>query len=52
MRTLLPGARLGNCLRHALTQLPKSLTALASLVRKALRAPFHPLLCRVQPRKR
>src|SRR2546428_744713 len=35
-RTLCPGARLGHCLRHALTKLPKQLTALASPVRTAL----------------
>ena len=36
MRTLFPGARLGNCLRHALIKLPKKLAAIASPVRKAL----------------
>ena len=36
MRTLFPGARLGNCLRHALNKLPKKLAAIASPVRKAL----------------
>ncbi len=41
LRTLFPGARLGNCLRHALTKLPKKLTAIASPVRKALRSQFH-----------
>src|SRR5205085_1329966 len=30
MRTLCPGARLGYCLRHALTKLPGTLTAIAS----------------------
>jgi hypothetical protein len=35
MRTLFPGARLGNCLRHAINQLPGKLTAIASPVRKA-----------------
>jgi hypothetical protein len=44
MRTLFPGARLGNCLRHAITKLPKQLTAIASPVRKALRSQFHTLL--------
>src|SRR6195256_4233203 len=29
-RTLFPGARLGNCLRHAITKLPKKLTAIGS----------------------
>ncbi len=40
MRTLFPGARLGNCLRHALHKLPGKLVAIASLVRKALRTQF------------
>ena len=44
MRTLFPGARLGNCLRHALNKLPKKLAAIASPVRKALRSQFHTLL--------
>jgi hypothetical protein len=35
LRTLFPGARLGTCLRHALTKLPKKLAAIASPVRKA-----------------
>jgi hypothetical protein len=43
-RTLFPGARLGNCLRHALNKLPKILSAIASPVRKALRTQFHTLL--------
>ena len=34
MRTLFPGARLGNCLRHALNKLPKKLTAIASPMRR------------------
>jgi hypothetical protein len=51
MRTLFPGARLGNCLRHALITLPKKLVAIASPVRKALRAQFHTLLYRVRQRK-
>jgi hypothetical protein len=34
-RTLCPGARLGNCLRHALIKLPKNLAAIASPVRQA-----------------
>jgi hypothetical protein len=38
MRALFPGARLGNCLRHALNKLPKKLAAIASPVRKALRS--------------
>jgi hypothetical protein len=41
LRTLFPGARLGNCLRHALTKLPKKLTVIALPVRKALRSQFH-----------
>src|SRR3989441_8202984 len=36
MRTLFPGARLGNCLRHALNKLPGKLVAIASPVRKAV----------------
>jgi hypothetical protein len=46
MRTLFPGARLGNCLRHARNKLPRTLAAIAPLVRKALRTQFHPLLYR------
>jgi len=51
IRTLFPGARLGNCLRHALIKLPKKLAAIASPVRKALRAQFHTLLYRARQRK-
>ena len=51
MRTLFPGARLGNCLRHALNKLPKKLVAIASPVRKALRSQFHTLLHRARQRK-
>jgi hypothetical protein len=51
MRTLFPGARLGNCLRHAITKLPRKLTAVASPVRKALRSQFHTLLYRARQRK-
>src|SRR6266481_5001861 len=51
MRTLFPGARLGNCLRHALNKLPRKLTAIASPVRKALRSQFHTLLHRARQRK-
>jgi hypothetical protein len=51
LRTLFPGARLGNCLRHALTKLPAKLTAIASPVRKALRSRFHTLLSRARQRK-
>jgi hypothetical protein len=51
MQTLFPGARLGNCLRHALTKLPGKLAAIASPVRKALRAQFHTLLYRARQRK-
>jgi hypothetical protein len=50
MRTLFPGARLGNCLRHALIKLPKKLAAITSPVRKALRAQFHTLLYRARQR--
>ena len=51
LRTLFPRARLGNCLRHALTKLPKKLTAIASPVRKALRSQFHTLVYRARQRK-
>jgi hypothetical protein len=51
LRTLFPGARLGICLRHALTKLPKKLAAILSPVRKALRSQFHTLLYRVRQRK-
>jgi hypothetical protein len=51
MRTLFPGARLGNCLRHALTKLPKKLVAIASPVRLALRTQFHTLWYRARQRK-
>lgn len=48
MRTLFPGARLSNCLRHAINKLPKKRAAIASPVRKALRSQLHPLLDRVR----
>jgi hypothetical protein len=51
MRMLFPGARLGNCLRHALTKLPGKLTAIASPVRTVLRSQFHTLLYRARQRK-
>jgi hypothetical protein len=51
MRTLFPGARLGNCLRHAINKLPAKLVAIASPVRKALRSQFHTLLYRARQRK-
>jgi hypothetical protein len=51
MRTLFPGARLGNCLRHAITKLPGKLTAIAFPVRKALRSQFHTLLYQARQRK-
>ena len=51
MRPLFPGARLGNCLRHALIKLPKKLAAIASPVRQALRTQFHTLLYRARQRK-
>jgi hypothetical protein len=50
LRTLLPGARLGFCLRHALLKLPKQLAAIASPVRQSLRVKFHTLLYRVRQR--
>ena len=51
LRVLFPGARLGNCLRHAINKLPKKLAAIASPVRKALRSQFHTLWYRVRQRK-
>jgi hypothetical protein len=51
MRTLFPGARLGNCLRHALNKLPKKLAAITSPVRKALRSQFHTVLYQARQRK-
>jgi hypothetical protein len=51
MRTLFPGARLGNCLRHAMNKLPGKLTAIASSVRKTLRSQFHTLLYRARQRR-
>jgi hypothetical protein len=51
MRMLFPGARLGNCLRHALNKLPKKLAAIASPIRQTLRSQFHTLLYRARQRK-
>jgi hypothetical protein len=51
MRTLFPGARLGNCLRHAINKLPAKLVAIASPVRKRLRPQFHTLWYRTRQRK-
>src|SRR5207249_5962760 len=38
IRTLFPGARLGNCLRHALNKLPSKLMGVSAPVRKGLRS--------------
>jgi hypothetical protein len=51
LRTLFPGARLGNCLRHAINKLPAQLTAITSPVRQALRTQCHTLLHRARQRK-
>jgi hypothetical protein len=51
MRALFPGARLGNCLRHAIAKLPGKLAAIASPVRKALHSQFRTLLYRARQRK-
>src|SRR5215831_10924384 len=51
MRALLPGVRLGYCLRHALLKLPGKLMGIASPVRKALRSQFHTRLHRARERK-
>src|SRR3989475_4084803 len=50
MWALFPGARLGNCLRHALNKLPDKLIGLAAPVRQGLRAKFHTLLHRCRQR--
>jgi hypothetical protein len=50
MKTLFPGARLGNCLRHALNKLPDKLVGLAAPLRKSLRSTFHTLLHRCRQR--
>ena len=42
MRTLFPGARLGNCFRHAINKLPTKLVAIGSPERKALRSSSTP----------
>jgi hypothetical protein len=51
LRTLFPGARLGNCLLHAVNKLPGKLVAIASPLRKALRSQFHALFVRARHRK-
>src|SRR4029453_4819185 len=51
MKTLFPGARLGNCLRHALNKLPDKLVGLAAPLRQSLRSTFHTLLHRCRQRK-
>src|SRR5215510_3954286 len=51
MRTLFPGARLGNCLRHAINKLPGKRTAIPSAMRKTLRSQLHTLLYRARQRK-
>src|SRR3989441_3960934 len=50
MRTLFPGTRLGNCLRHALNKLPDKLIGVSAPVRKGSRAKFHALLHRCRQR--
>jgi hypothetical protein len=50
MRTLFPGARLGYCLRHALTKLSSKLMGVSAPVRKGLRSQFHTLLHRCRQR--
>ncbi len=50
MRTLLPGARLGSCLRHALNKLPDKLIGVSASVRQGLRSQFHALLHRCRQR--
>jgi hypothetical protein len=50
MRTLFPGARLGLCLRHALTKLPDKLIGVSASVRQGLRSQCHALLHRCRQR--
>src|SRR6266702_4331515 len=50
MRALVPGARLGTCLRHALNKLPDKLIGLAAPLRQGLRAKFHAVLHRCRQR--
>src|SRR6266436_6810974 len=50
LRTLLPGARLGFCLRHALNKLPDKLIGVSASVRQGLRAKFHALRHRCRQR--
>src|SRR2546428_5576597 len=52
MRTLFPGARLGNGLRHALNKLPDKLIGLSAPLRQGLRSKFHTLLHRCRTRTR
>src|SRR5256886_2802916 len=51
MRTLFPGARLGDCLRHAINKLPGKLAAIPSPLPKALRSQFPPLRYRARQQK-
>ena len=51
MRTLFPGTRLGNCLRHAINKLPDKLVGLAAPLRQGWRSKFHSLLHRCRKRK-
>jgi hypothetical protein len=51
VRTLFPGARLGNCLRHAINKLPGKLPAIAAPVRQAWRSQCHTLLDKARQRK-
>jgi len=50
MTSLFPGARLGNCLRHALNKLPDKLVGLAAPLRQGLRSKFHTVLHRCRQR--
>jgi hypothetical protein len=51
MRVLFPRARLGLCLRHALTKLPDKRLGVSASVRQGLRTHFHALLHRCRQRK-
>ena len=52
MRTLFPGTRLGDCLRHALNKLLDKLVGLGAPVPKRWRSKLHALLHRCRQRQR
>jgi|RhiMetdeSRZDD1v2_1073273.scaffolds.fasta_scaffold164414_3 hypothetical protein len=52
MRMLFPGVRFGNCVRHALTKLPKKRVAIASPIPQGLRLTVLPLVVPGAPAER